>query len=414
MKIWSKIPLAVKILVPGVTALALLSSLQSTPQAAPITISKAPSVNIITAQASDHRIQIESQGSVAPRREINVVAQVAGEVISVKPHYVDGGFFGKGETLIQIDPRDYEFALVDAKQRLAEAQEYLAQERGRSRQAKREWRDLGNSDANNLFLRKPQLASATARLNSAEAAVQRAQLNLERTTIKLPFAGRIRETLVDLGQYVTPGVAIARAYDTEVAEIRLPITDRQAALIDLPLGFQANSDNPGPAVDINGVIGTKRYHWAGRITRTEASIDTRSRMYYAIAEVVDPFNQQQSEDQNSNNVPLIVGLFVKASIDGRELNNVIRLPNQSVFNRDQIYRVENETVIAEKVEVLHRNAEFVWIHAEHFDGTSIMPGKQGYVTPGLTVAATLLDLPNEHQLEHKAEKQIAANHTGDL
>lgn len=414
MSIWSKTPLAVKILIPGVSALVLLASLQDTPQAAAVLTSKAPQVNVITANASSHRIQIESQGSVAPRREINVVAQVAGEVIAVQEHYVDGGFFDKGETLVQIDPRDYEYALTDARQRLAEAQENLAQERGRSRQAKREWRDLGNSDANNLFLRKPQLSSATAKLHSAEAAVKRAQLNLERTTIKLPFAGRIRETLVDLGQYVTPGTAIARAYDTEIAEIRLPLTDRQAALIDLPLGFQADTENPGPAVDINGVIGTKRYHWAGRITRTEASIDTRSRMYYAIAEVVDPFNQQQGENLNINNVPLIVGLFVKARIDGRELNNVIKLPNHSVFNRDQIYRVENETIIAEQVEVLHRNAEFVWIHAEHFDGTSIMPGKQGYVTPGLTVAATLLESPDDHQVEHHSDKQIAVNHMGDL
>ncbi|MDA7852444.1 hypothetical protein N9A71_02740, partial [Porticoccaceae bacterium] len=64
-----------------------------------------------------------------------------------------------------------------------------------------EWRDLGDSTANALFLRQPQLAAAEAALESARADLAKANLDLNRTSITTPFQGRIRQTFVDLGQY---------------------------------------------------------------------------------------------------------------------------------------------------------------------------------------------------------------------
>ncbi|TQV82411.1 efflux RND transporter periplasmic adaptor subunit [Exilibacterium tricleocarpae] len=380
---WQRIPLAVKILTAGVVAVTTVVMLRPTSQPLPAVPVLPTQVQVMAADPRPQALTVKTQGTVAPRREIDLVTRVAGNIQSAAGNFVDGGFFAAGETLIKIDDRDYQFALVRATARVREAEQALATERGRARQAQREWRDLGNAEANALFLRKPQLAAAEATLDSARAERDQARLDFERTTISVPFAGRVRETYVDLGQYVSPGTKIAKVYDTSLAEIRLPLTDRQAALVDLPLGFRGNADEPGPAVTISGVIAGQRYRWQGRIVRTDASVDVRSRLYYAVAEVLDPFVADPATAQ----VPLVVGLFVEAEISGRQLPGVITLPKQALFKRNHVYTLDKEQRVELKtVTVLHSDAEWAWVRGDLAPGELVVTDKQAYLQPGLVVA----------------------------
>lgn len=391
VSVWQRIPLAVKIFVPGLAAVVLVATIKPAPVAMPQPAPELPEVAVVVAEPSLQRLKVHSQGTVAPLREIDLVAQVGGRVTQVEDNFVDGGFFAQEQVLIQIDDRDYSVAHKRAEAQVSNAEQLLSTERGRVRQAQREWRDLGNAEANSLFLRKPQLAAAEASLTSAQADLNKAALDLERTRITVPFAGRIRETFVDLGQYVTPGTRIATVYDTASAEIRLPLSDRQAALVDLPLGFSAAGDNAGPSVNIKGVVGGKEYSWLGHIARTDASIDIRSRMYYAVAEVDNPFI---AATDKSRAVPLIVGLFVEAEIDGRALDDVIVLPRAAVFKRDNIYLSQTNSdgdneIVLRRVKVLYKTQEKIWVHeispGDIPSGSQIVVGQQSYVAPGVIV-----------------------------
>ena len=142
-----------------------------------------------------------------------------------------------------------------------------------------------------------------------------ANLNLQRTQVRAPFNSRIREKYVDLGQYVSPTGRIARVFATDRLEVRLPLTDRQRALID----FHAEEK---PKVHLSTVMAGDKQQWQGRLVRTEASLDTDSRVLYAIVEIDDPLN-----DKNQN---LQVGAFVEAVIEGRQVNNVITLPREAL------------------------------------------------------------------------------------
>lgn len=341
-----------------------------------------PRVQVMAAVPQTLRLPVATQGAVAPRREIDLVAQVGGRITAVAPGFVNGAFFSAGETLVTIEPRDYELALIQAGARVSQARQELATTRGQARQAQREWRDLGNSDANALFLRKPQLAAAEAALAAAEAERDQARLNLQRTAIAPLFAGRIRETYVDLGQYVTPGTKVARIYDTAVAEVRLPLTDAQAALLELPL----NTDPAQPArplpVTLSGTIAGRVYTWAGQITRTEASLDTRSRQYIAIAEVTHPFRPG-----TAGGMPMMVGLFVEAEIAGRQLDDVITLPRSAVFSGNQLLMVESgDTVRRVTVEVLARTEQEVVIRAPLPAGTRVVLEQQSLLADGVQIA----------------------------
>lgn len=341
-------------------------------------------VAVVLADPKPQSLSVTSQGTVMPRRDIDLVAQVSGRVTQVDESFVDGGFFDRERALVQIDDRDYRLALVSAEARVAEAAQALATERGRVRQARREWRDLGNAEANDLFLRKPQLAAAEAQLAATRADRDQAALNLERTSISAPFAGRVRETHVDLGQYVTVGTRIASVYDSSVAVIRLPLTDRQAALVDLPLGFNTRDkgEKAAPAVLLSGTVAGQRYHWQGHIVRTDASVDTRSRLYYAVAEVVDPYVVNPDQAQ----VPLVVGLFVEAEISGREIEHVVTLPKSALIKGDKLYTLDEQNRVRQKrVTLLHSDDRKVWVTGEITPGEPVVVGQQGLLSEGLVV-----------------------------
>lgn len=330
------------------------------PESQPIPDRQAPAVTVVSAAPTARELEVHTQGTVRPLREINLVAQVAGKVESVAPQFAAGGFFQAGERLLKIEDVDYGFAIARAESQVAASAQAVAEERGRTLQAKREWRDLGSVQANDLFLRKPQLAAAEAALAAAKADLGAAELELQRTAISLPFNGRISEKYVDVGQYVAPGTAVAKVYDTDVAEVRLPLTDRQVALLDLPLSY-ANGEqpgNPGAAVTLSARFAGRQWQWQGEIVRTDASIDVNSRVVYAVAEVTQPF----AREAGSERPPLAPGLFVNATISGRQIAAVSELPRSALRADDTVLLVDTDNRVQRRtVRVLRSTPTQLWL-----------------------------------------------------
>ena len=319
-----------------------------------------PAVEVVGAVPGLQALRVDSQGPGRPLREIKLVAQVGGRVESVAPRFAEGGFFTAGEQLVKVEDTDYRFAIARAESQLAAARQRLAEERGRALQAKREWRDLGTEQANALFLRKPQIAAAEAALRASEADLADAQLDLKRTSISVPFNGRISGKEVDIGQYVAPGAVIASVYDTEVAQVRLPLTGRQVALLDLPLDYedQRPEGAEGAAVVLRARFANRLWEWQGRIVRTDASIDENSRVVYAVAEVQKPF----AREAGSERPPLSPGLFVNATISGRELSGVSLLPRSALVRSGTVMVVDGTQRVRERdVEVLQSDAKQLWV-----------------------------------------------------
>ena len=155
----------------------------------------------------------------------------------------------------------------------------------------------------------------------------------------VPFKGRIKETNVDIGQYVNVGSKVARYYATDVVEVRLPLTDRQVALLDLPLVYQNADQMFYPEVIVNAIFAGKKWQWKGRIKRTDASIDIESRMVFAVAEIADPFNSNVEIQRP----PLSIGQFVQAEIAGKLLDNVIQLPRKALQANNTIWVVDEKS-----------------------------------------------------------------------
>jgi RND family efflux transporter MFP subunit len=354
------------------------------PEPAAIPVAVPPVVEVLQVRPSQQSLTVSTQGTVRPLREINLVSRVAGRVESVADGFAAGGFFAAETPLLNIEDYDYQFAIARAESQVAAARQRVAEEQGRALQAKREWRDLGSEQANALFLREPQLASARAALKAAEADLGAARLDLERTAVSVPFNGRISEKYVDIGQYVTPGTLIAKVYATDVAMVRLPLTDRQVALLELPLNYDNETPETFTDVVLSARFGNRSWQWLGKIVRTDASIDVDSRVVYAVAEIERPF----AREPGSERPPLAPGLFVDATISGRQLPAVAALPRTALRNDGNVMVVDGERRARLKpVAMLQRTNEQVWVQGLE-DGDRVIVAESAATVAGMEVTVT--------------------------
>ncbi len=354
MRTTMMIALPVAILMVGVLgALAIVESRPDPEIKAPETV--VPLVRVLEVRLADVDLVVESQGTVSPRTESVLVPEVAGRVIGVSPSFAAGGFFEAGEVLLRIDPQAYREAVVEAEAGVAAAELRRAREAAEAEVAIREWRELGRGEPTPLLRREPQLAEARAARAAAEAALARARRDLERTAIRAPYAGRIRDKRADVGQYVAPGTPLATIYAVDYAEVRLPIPGDEMAYLDLPLDYRGAARRAGPEVILRAEFAGGRHAWRGRIVRTEGEIDPRSRLVHAVARVADPYAPGAE-----GRPPLAVGMYVEAEIRGRTLRGVAVVPREALREGDRVLVVDGDDRLRFRpVEVLRRGDEEV-------------------------------------------------------
>lgn len=347
---------AIKILLPIVVLLAALGAsgsmitlrLSTLPQT---TLPTIPTVTVVRVAPQKLKLNVLSQGVVVPREEIDLIAEVGGKVLQIHPSLVSGGFFEANDLLLMIDPRDYDYAIITARAKVAEAKRELINERAQVEQAHSEWQALGQGEPSDLVLRKPQLAEAEAKLQAAEADLAKAKLDRSRCEVRAPFSGRVLSKKIGRGQFLQTGNVIARIFANDIAEIRLPISIDQLAFLNLPLGNRTTSSQ-WPNVLLRADIGGKSQQWQGRIVRSEATLDNSSGQLFLVAQVKNPDNA------SSEHSPLLSGLFVQAEIEGVTRSELFALPRMAVNNLQQVKLVNHEQRLElRKVDVLRNEKD---------------------------------------------------------
>ena len=312
----------------------LAATLMATaPVLEPSSIEKiATTVRVVKIQPKSVQLKVNSQGSVMPSTESQLIPEVSGKVSWMSPNLVAGGYFNDQEILIRVDDTDY-------KTKLDRAQANLTRAEAEQQHNEFEYRRMQSLVKRNLVSRS-QLENALRAFRVAEASLQDATANfnqaeqdLSRTQIKAPFAGLVRAENVDIGQFVSRGNPIATIYAGNQAEVRLPIADRQLAFLNIPVSIRGEIPKEfQPEVTLTAQYAGQTLAWKGTIVRSEAEIDVSSRMVQLVARV----------ESSSNPVPLSIGLFVSAEIEGLAANNIVVLPREALRNDNQVLIVDKE------------------------------------------------------------------------
>ncbi len=374
----------------------------------------APLVRTVLAEPTEHRFWVRAQGTVVPRRESDLVPQVSGELVWVSPDFVAGGFFEAGQPLVRIDRADYEVSLESARANVARAQsEFVRAGKERQRQARLASRSVASEqnidDAENAF------RVAEASLRERRAQLERAERDLERTELRAPYAGRVRQEQGDVGQFVSRGVAVAKLYAVDYAEVRLPLPDRELAFLDLalarrpgdagePTREEALGSDPdssrGPRVELSAEFAGARHTWEGTIVRTEGEIDPKSRMIQVVARVEDPYGVAAEGDKP----PLAVGLFVEAAIEGTTVSGVFLLP-RSALRRGRSGATNRVLVVDAESRLRFRDIDVLRTeHEQVIVGAGLQPGERVCISPlrGVTDGMRVRAVP-----EREAEPDLA-------
>ena len=326
------------------------------------------------------QLSVGSEGNVQPRVETTLMAQVAGEVIEISPSLVAGGDFSKGDVLLKLDPRDYEIALARSKALLSRSkaeQRFATEETARIRSL------YGEELASIAELQSAErlLAVSGAALDDARAAVKRARVDLQRTVFTAPFNGRIRAENVDVGQFLSKGATIATLYDTDRLQVRLPLADSQLAFLD-PSYAKTGLAGENPA----NVLLTAEYaggeqSWSAKLLRTEGDISTKSRFLHVIVEV--------DETVNSSGVRLPVGLFVAATIEGRNVDNLVSVPRTALRPDNSVMVIgDDDRLRFREVSVFKLSDSDVLISEGLTSGERISISPLQFVVEGMPVTVT--------------------------
>ncbi|EHQ56951.1 RND family efflux transporter, MFP subunit [gamma proteobacterium HIMB55] len=278
------------------------------------------------------QLSVSSEGNVQPSVETKLVAQIAGEVIEVSDSLVAGGDFSKGDTLLKLDPRDYEIAVARSQAAMSRAE---AEQRFAAEEAARIKSLYGDELASIAELQNAErlLAVANAALADAKAALMRATVDLERTVLRAPFNGRVRGEDVDAGQFVAKGSMIATLYDTDRLQVRLPLADSQLAYLDASYAQTGLAGDTPANVLLTADYAGDTQTWGAKLLRTEGDISVKSRFLHVIVEVTNTLS--------SNGVRLPVGLFVNAVIEGRTVDNLVSVP-RTALRPDNSVMIINE------------------------------------------------------------------------
>jgi RND family efflux transporter MFP subunit len=388
---WKKVVLPLLILIAALAISLLIMQSTENPERR-TRKTPATTVDVTQLNKQTYQVTIRTQGTVKPRTESTLIPEVSGRIIKTSKNFREGAFFEAGEELLQIEGSNYQIAVTVAEAQLAEAQLSFAEEKALADQALKNWHRLGKTTSPTaLVLHKPQLARAKAGVASARALLKQAQLNLKRTRVIAPYAGRVLEQPVDIGQYVSPGTILAKIYAVDYAEIRLPLSNRQLEFVEIPESYrgESNSQNQSTEVTLTVNLGNQQHQWLGQIVRAEGTYDIKSRRLFVVAQVENPYGREQPQKP-----PLKVGQYVEAQIKGKTLKGVFVIPRSAVRENSQILLVDKHNKLQMRaIKAIWEDDQVLVINSGITEGELLCLTPVTFAAQGITVKPMLNGKP---------------------
>ncbi|MFP4540421.1 MAG: efflux RND transporter periplasmic adaptor subunit [Opitutales bacterium] len=302
-------------------------------------------VETVTVQRTNHRLVVDAQGTVEPARTVRLRAQVSGKVTEVSEALEPGREVAAGDILVQIDPRDYEIALGQARAGLVQAQAAFDRELGRRAIAREEWNffqeraEEGNDleASRELALREPQLASAEARVKEARSLLEQARLNLARTRLEAPFDAIVEERTTAPGQLVNPQQPVATLVASDRFWVRVAVPVSHLASLRIP----RDSSEKGSKATVFLDLGNERVTYEGRLFELLPGLDPTGRMAQVLVTVEAPLPEAGRSASGADTLPLLLNAYVDVELESPEVESLIRVPREALRGGDALHLYED-------------------------------------------------------------------------
>lgn len=337
-----------------------------------------PLVSVAPAKAQSLNIPVYTRGTVSPGTQIQLMSEVSGQVLEVSPNFANGGFFSKGDVLVRVDTLEYDVNIKRAEAAVAQAyQAYLQAE------AEKKARSRVRGNTSQLGTFEVQFRQAEASYLASKAELEAVKLQRERAVVRAPFDGRVLMAAVNVGQYLRPGLQMGVIYAVDVAEVRLPLSDRQLSLVDVPGRLTADDAGSRPEVIISEEYAGKTYTWRGQVVRAEGGLDERNRLLYLVAHVTDPYGVDPAQPGRPE---LVAGSFVEAKIAGRRFERIYPIPRRALRHGSQLWVVGDDGRLDKReVGVLYKSKDTIYVTTGIDDGDQVVLSQLDIAVDGMRV-----------------------------
>ncbi|MEM6904271.1 MAG: efflux RND transporter periplasmic adaptor subunit [Pseudomonadota bacterium] len=321
---------------------------------------------------------IQAWGEVVPSRVLTLRPEVSGVITQLHPRLAMGGEIEAGARLALMDDRALRSELLEAEAEIAEIEARIAIERGQQARAQRDLDRGGLSlteEQRSLVLREPQMAQLIAELQAAEAARDRAALDVSKAELLAPFDALVLEDSVALGASMTPDRILAELAAADVFHVVLAVPAAALAWIDPDGGGIVELSQPGVWPD-----GVTR---EGTILRRGAQLSATGRMVELIVAVEDPLSLHE---RHAGEPKLLLGSFLRADIQGRAVPNAVEIDRAYLRDGGQVWVMQpDNTLDIRPVEIAWLGADRVLIAGGLAEGERIVTTNLAVTAPGMTL-----------------------------
>ncbi|MEN8212088.1 MAG: efflux RND transporter periplasmic adaptor subunit [Thermodesulfobacteriota bacterium] len=334
-------------------------------------------VKTIVMEKGNYPTWVHAMGVVMPDRQIILKSKLTGEVISVSKNFVQGGVMKKGELLLKLDDSDYKIEIQKASSALNKAIANLAIEKGSQLIAKEELKLINKASpgevmATDLSLRKPQLIQAKAGVAHARSDLEKAELNLSRTKVYLPFNALILEKHVDSGSLVTAQGTLATIVDVDRYKVEALVPQDRLSLFS-----RDGMSNADAFISSNYSNQT----WQGKVFGTTGTITSKSRMAGVIILVPDPLGLKIKGDEPQ----LLLDDHVNVKIKGPILENVFSLPRSAVREKNRIWVYDSGILEIRKIKPFWKEDSVVYVKTGLKTGDRVITSELPVAVNGLAL-----------------------------
>ena len=356
-KIFINVLIPLLILGIGLAGYAVLIILKPKPRVIPPT-ERMVMVQLHELQSTSAPIALQATGNIEAAQRLELKPEVGGRVYKTADAFEPGGLFEAGDPMLWINPVDFENSLAQARSTLAQAEYNFAQEQGRQEVARHEWEMIDGKESisaleKDLILRKPQLEQAKAQLEATQKAVATAELNIERTCVRVPFNAQILSRSVDLGSQVGSQTTLAELIGT----------DEYWMTATLPVNELQWLEVPGNPAQIRIEDKSEKFT-EGEVFSVLPALEQNGRLARIVLRIPHP---QESP------IPLHINAYAYADMVGKTVEHVYIIPTDALHQGREVWLLNaEERLEIREVHVLWKTREQVFIDEGLSDGERLV------------------------------------------
>ena len=310
-------------------------------------------------------VSVRASGRAEAYRRAAVEARVEGVVQAIPVR--ENAFVSAGETVLQIDTTELALDLARAESELLEAR------------AEYERLIFGGGEIEDPAVReqRERVARARSGLDAAEVALRRARLDLERTTVRAPFEGRVADLEVVEGQHVGAGTELMTVVDLSPIKVEAEVLEAELGLL---------SEGRRATVSFAAFPGET---FSGRIATINPVVDPSKRTGRVTILLDNPGGRIKP------------GMYAEVSLEAQSFPDRVLVPRTAILERGEGRRRTMLFVYEEEGGDGLAKWRYVTTGRENEHLVEIVPSDEGMVEPGETV---LID--GHHYLAHDTRVRL--------